>query len=174
MKIHARTERLILRDWSSSDLDDYARIVSDPEVMKHIGDGKPRPVQYAEDFIETVLRHQATRGWTRFAVEHAKTGRLMGFCGLDDKIGRLDFGWRYARDFWGSGYGYEAAAAALWVSQNTFQLTHITAQSYAENVGSVRIIEKMGMAPIGEGTDFGRPLVIFGFPEEWPDGISGQ
>jgi len=171
MKIHARTERLILRDWSKSDLEEYALIVSDPEVMKHIGSGLPRPLSYAEEFIDNALRHQESRGWMRFAVEHSKTGRLMGFCGLEDKNGRLDFGWRYARDFWGAGYGYEAAAAALWVSQNTFKLKKITSQSYAENVGSIRIIEKMGMTQIGKGTDYGRPLLIFGFSNEWPEGI---
>ena len=171
MKIHAKTERLLLRDWEISDLDDYAELVADPDVMAHIGDGKPRPRRYAEAFIESVLSHQQSRGWTRFAVEHVKSGKLMGFCGLDDKIGRLDFGWRYAKEFWGSGYGYEAAAAALWVSQNTFSLTHITCQSYTENVGSIRIMEKMGMVQLGEGAEFGRPLVVYGFKHEWPDGL---
>ncbi len=171
MKIHARTERLILRDWTSDDLDDYAAIVADPEVIAHIGDGEPRARSYAVDFLATVTEQQATRGWTRFAVEHAKTGHLMGFCGVDDKIGRLDFGWRYGKEFWGAGYGYEAAAAALWVCQNVFHLTHITSKSYLENVGSIRIIEKMGMVKIGEGAAFGRPLAIYGFKNEWPEGV---
>lgn len=171
MKIHARTERLILRDWSLDDLDEYAAIVADPEVMAYIGNGAPRQRSYAIDFLATVTDQQERRGWTRFAVEHVKSGALMGFCGVDDKIGRLDFGWRYAKAFWGSGYGYEAAAAALWVCQNTFSLTHITSQSYPENVGSIRIMEKMGMTKIGEGTEFGRSLVIYGFKNEWPDGL---
>jgi len=153
------------------DLEEYAAIVSDPDVMVHIGNGLPRPPSYATEFIATVMDQQANKGWTRFAVEHAKSGKLMGFCGVDDKIGRIDFGWRYAKEFWGSGYGYESAAAALWVCQNVFNLTHITSQSYPENAGSIRIMEKMGMTQIGEGTDFGRPLVIYGFKNEWPDGV---
>lgn len=172
MKILARTERLILREWSLDDLETYAALVADPEVMAHIGDGTPRERSYAEEFLKIVMQHQATRGWTRFAVEHTQTGELMGFCGVDDKLGRLDFGWRYSKQFWGSGYGYEAAAAALWICQNTFSLTHITSQSYPENTGSIRIMEKMGMAKIGEGTDFGRPLVVYGFLNEWPDGLA--
>ena len=171
MKIHARTERLLLRDWETSDLDDCALIIADSGAMKNIGEGKPRPRSDAEAFIKTVLEHQQTRGWTRFAVEHADSGQLMGFCGIDDKMGQIDFGWRYSKKFWGSGYGYEAAAAALWVCQNTFSLTHITSQSYLENAGSIRIIEKMGMVKIGEGTDFGRPLWVYGFKNEWPDGL---
>ena len=170
MTIHARTERLILRDWSKDDVESYSEIVSDPDVMQYIGDGQPRTREHAESFVAEMMAHQQGRGWMRFAVEHTETGRLMGFSGFDDKDGLLDFGWRLARDWWGGGYGYEASAAALYVGQQTFGLTHITAQSYPENVGSVRIMEKMGMSLIGTSEAFGRPLVVYGFPEEWPGG----
>ncbi len=171
MTIHARTERLILRDWTTDDTDSYAALSADPEVMRHIGDGQPRDHAYAEDFIKRMIQHQETRGWMRFAIEHQETGELMGFSGFDDKNGPLDFGWRLSRPFWGGGYGFEASAAALWVGQNTFGLTKITAQSYPENVGSIRIMQKMGMSQIGDSEEFGRPLVVYGFPAEWPDGF---
>jgi len=110
-----------------------------------------------DGFFESVLSHQETRGWTRFAVEHRQSGKVMGFCGLDDQTGRIDFGWRFGREFWGAGYGFEAASAVLWVAQNTFKLTQITCQSYPDNVGSIRIMEKMGMSKIGEEVVFSRP-----------------
>jgi len=173
MKIHARTERLLLRDWSLDDVDAYAAIIGDPEVMRYIGNGQPRDRGQAEDFVRTMMRHQAERGWMRFAVEEASSGALLGFSGFDAKNGPLDFGWRLGRAFWGGGFGYEASAAALWVGQNTFGLTQITAQSYPENAGSVRIMEKMGMSLIGQREEHGTPLVVYGFPAEWPDGFSG-
>jgi len=75
------------------------------------------------------------------------------------------------REFWGGGFGFEASAAALWVGRNTFGLTKITAQSFPENVGSVRIMEKMGMSLIGQREEQGKPVVVFGFPAECPDGL---
>lgn len=174
MKIHVHTERTVLRDWESSDLENYARIASDPDVMAHIGDGKTRPHSYAVGFIDKVLRQQTNRGWTRFAVEHRKTGKLMGYCGLDLIDGLLDFGWRYAKEYWGAGYGYEAANGALYVAQETFGLTHITCQSYIENAGSIRIMQKMGMDQIGESEAYGRPLVVYGFKAEWPNGLQAR
>lgn len=173
MTVHARTERLILRDWTPDDVEPYAAIVADPDVMQHIGDGKPRDRKHAEEFVATMMGYQRTRGWMRFAVEHVDTGAFMGFSGFSNKNGPMDFGWRLAREFWGGGYGYEASAAALWVGQNTFGLKQIIAQSYPENAGSIRIMEKMGMSLLGTGEAFGRALVIYGFPEEWPDGWSG-
>jgi RimJ/RimL family protein N-acetyltransferase len=176
MTIHARTPRLLLRDWTVDDVEPYHALVSDPEVMKHIGEGEPRTRKYAEEFVRTSIRQQESRGWMRFAAEHADSGRFMGFSGFDwrgEPGGAIDFGWRLAREFWGSGYGYEASAAALHVGREVFGLEKIIAQSYPENVGSIRIMQKMGMQPIGEDEDFGRPLVIYGFPEEWPDGFGG-
>ncbi|NNF04419.1 MAG: GNAT family N-acetyltransferase [Rhodothermales bacterium] len=174
MKVHARTPRLLLRDWTMDDVEPYLDIVSDPDVMRHIGDGEPRTREYAEKFVRRSIRHQESRGWMRFAAEHVETGRFMGFSGFDwrgEPGGPLDFGWRLGRDFWGQGFGYEASAAALHVGREAFGLEKITAQSYPENVGSIRIMEKMGMERIGEDQEHGRPLVIYGFPSEWPDGF---
>lgn len=171
MTIHARTERLILRDWSEDDVDANAAIVADPEVMRYIGDGKPRTREHAASFVADMMAHQQTRGWMRFAVEHAETGALVGFSGFEDKGGEaLDFGWRLGRDWWGGGYGFEASAAALWVGRNTFGLKKIIAHSYPENAGSVRVMQKMGMSFLGDSAYNGQPLVVYGFPEEWPDG----
>lgn len=170
MTIHARTERLLLRDWSSDDVDAYADIVGDPEVMRHIGNGQPRTREHAESFVTDMMAHQKSRDWMRFAVEHVVSGQLMGFAGFEDKAGLLDFGWRLGRDWWGGGYGFEAASAALWVGRSTFGLKGIVAQSYPENAGSVRLMDKMGMSLLGTSESFGRELVVYGFPEDWPDG----
>lgn len=68
MTVHARTERLILRDWCSDDVDAYAAIVADPDVMRFIGDGLPRDRSHAEAFVVSMMAHQSSRGWMRFAV----------------------------------------------------------------------------------------------------------
>ena len=141
--------------------------------MRHIGNGKTRDRDHADEFVRTMIKHQTSRGWMRFAVEHSQSGEFMGFAGFDDKNGLLDFGWRLGQAFWGGGYGFEASAAALWVGQKTFSLEKITAQSYPENVGSIRLMKKMGMSQIGASEAFGRPLVVYGFSAEWPDGFPG-
>ena len=38
---HLTTQRLILRDWKTSDLDAWAAINADPEVRRHLCDGTP-------------------------------------------------------------------------------------------------------------------------------------
>ena len=75
MTIHARTERLILREWSKDDVESYSEIVSDPDVMQYIGDGQPRTREHAESFVAEMMAPQWARGWMRFTVEHAASGR---------------------------------------------------------------------------------------------------
>ena len=165
-ELHVETERLIIRNWRTSDIESYAEIVADPEVMRYIGDGQPRTIDYATSFVGSMIRLFEERGWIRFAVELKETGELMGFCGYDLQDGVLDFGWRYARTFWGGGYGTEAAIAVLEIGRNRFGLKNIQAKSFPENAGSVRIMEKMGMSFLFEPTENGRRVVHYGVPDE--------
>ena len=160
------TDRLIIRNWRESDIEPYAALAADPEVMKYIGDGTPRTIEYARRFVHDMMRHQEERGWMRFAVEHKESGELMGFCGYEIQDGVLDFGWRYTRTYWGGGFGSEAAIAVLELGRSRFGLRNIQAKSYPENVGSVRIMEKMGMSYLRDSTENGRRLVHYGFPDE--------
>ncbi len=59
--------------------------------------------------------------------------------------GQLDFGWRYAKPYWGRGLGTEAAQAVLRYSVRTFGFQEIRAVAYTDNRASRRIMEKIGM-----------------------------
>ena len=71
-------------------------------------------------------------------------GELIGFCGFRDTGDGIDFGWRYAHEHWGKGYATEAATAVLAHGLETLSLEGIFAVSYEANVGSVRVIRKLG------------------------------
>ena len=155
------TDRLILRGWTDDDLDPYARIVADPEVMKFIGDGRVQGRDQAEKFIQAMRAYEQGRGWHLWAVERKADGQLLGYCGyglLDDQ---LDFGWRLGREFWGQGYGTEAARAALDYGVAAYGFTEIRSVAYAENRASIRIMEKLGLRREGAGMRHGKALVYY-------------
>jgi len=166
MKILAKTERLILRNWTEIDIDAYARIVADPEVMKYIGKGQPRDRVYAEKFVLRMIRHQENQGWMRFAVGLVRTGDLVGFCGFEIADGVIDFGWRYARNCWGKGYGGEAALAARDLGRGWFHLKGIESKSFSENAGSIKIFHRLGMTFLRESQEGGKRVVHYGFPDD--------
>ena len=113
------TDRLILRDWREEDIDPFIRHTNVEPVMRWLGGVQTDA--HLRDIIRTrLMRWQAERGFTFWAVERKSDGALLGFCGL--KIadspgspieGEYEVGWRLREDAWGQGYAKEAAIASL-------------------------------------------------------------
>lgn len=158
------TNRLTIRSFLESDILEYAAIITDPEVTKFLGDGSPHSYEQATAYVYDCIRSEAKEGIARYAVILRETGELIGFCGFKRVCDYIDFGWRYAKRAWGSGYATEAAAAVLDYGVNTLRLSEIVAMSAIENVGSVRVIEKIGMEFEACGEVRGRKTMRYGQP----------
>jgi RimJ/RimL family protein N-acetyltransferase len=89
------TPRLWLRPWSTGDVQEYARIVPDPEVMRYMGSGlcyaakrAAASVVASVSDVESWWRiRRLARHWQRctfgeWAVEEKATGQLIGQIGL--------------------------------------------------------------------------------------------
>jgi RimJ/RimL family protein N-acetyltransferase len=81
------TSRLILRDWSESDIEPFLRHTNTPAVMRWLGGVKSLAEQ--SEAIGRIMRWQEERGFTFWIVEREADGELLGFCGNQDR--------RYAR-----------------------------------------------------------------------------
>ena len=156
-----QTKRLTIRSFLESDIPEYAAVVADSEVTRFLGDGAPHSYEQAEAYVHNCIRSEANEGITRYAVIHKETGELIGFCGFKKMHGYIDFGWRYSRRAWSNGYATEAAAAVLNYGTGTLKLSGIVAESAVENVGSVRVIEKIGMQFEDFGEVRGRKTVRY-------------
>ncbi len=113
------TERLLLRDWRDTDIAPFVRHTNTPAVMRWLG-GVQAEAELESVVRDRLMRWQAERGFTFWAVERKADGALLGFCGL--KIadtpgapieGAHEVGWRLREDAWGQGYAKEAAIASL-------------------------------------------------------------
>ncbi len=143
--IISETQRLIIRNRIEEDVNPYVAIISDPDVMRYIGEGTPRPYEEAVRAVGKYNGQIKTQGWARFALELKKTGQLMGFCGFDHYNGELDFGWRLGQEFWGNGYATEATKEVFRLGREKFQFPRIVCISYEENTGSINVIEKLDL-----------------------------
>jgi hypothetical protein len=101
------TERLVLRQWREEDLEPFAQLNADPEVMRYF----PAPLDREQsDAMVTRMRERIeVQGWGLWAVERRDTGAMVGFTGLAVPRHPLPFqpcvevGWRLARGAWGHG-----------------------------------------------------------------------
>ncbi len=105
------SERLVLRMFRESDLDAYADMCGDAEVMRYLGDGHTFSRAEAWRSMAVVIGHWQLRGFGLWAVEERSTGLLAGRVGCWQPEGwpGLEVGWALRREFWGSGYATEAA-----------------------------------------------------------------
>ena len=76
------TPRLLLRGFRASDLDAYAAMCADAEVMRHIGGGGPVGRDVAWGQIAFFLGHWPLRGYGMWAIEHRASGALIGRAGF--------------------------------------------------------------------------------------------
>ena len=111
------TERLILRPFEESDLDDYLELNVDPPVRRPLR--VPESCGRSDAWRSLALwRGQwELRGSGHFAVEERASGRFVGRAGLHrpelpDWPG-LEVGWALHSRYWGQGYATEAGAAAV-------------------------------------------------------------
>lgn len=143
------TERLILREWRDSDLEPFAALNADPEVMEFF----PKLMTGDETaaMVERFKARLAADGFCFWATEERQTGNFIGFVGLGRPVFDANFmpcveiGWRLARPYWGRGYAPEAAIAALRDGFENHKLDEIVAFTASLNAKSIRVMEKISM-----------------------------
>ena len=162
-----RTERLVLRAWRDEDLDPFAALNSDPEVMRFMPKLLSR--EECEAMIQRIRDHFRDHGFGWWAVEVRGVNSFAGFVGLG--IPRfeapftpcVEIGWRLAREAWGLGFATEAARAAVAFGFDELGLKEILSFTVPDNVRSRRVMEQLGMTH-DPADDFDHPMLAEGHP----------
>jgi len=159
---------LLLRRWEPRDLEPFAAINADPEVMEHIWP----PLSRAETatMIEAFEERFERDGFGFWALETRDAGELIGFTGLRRVPEEMPFapavevGWRLARAHWGAGMASEAARASIDWGFAELGLHEIVAYTVAANVRSWKLMERLGMTR-DEAGDFPHPSLSADDPQ---------
>jgi [ribosomal protein S5]-alanine N-acetyltransferase len=142
------TERLILRPFTMDDIDPSFEINQDPEVTKYTNDGGVKTYQQVYDAIKNNVRGDyQTHGYGRFAVEHKRDKRFIGFSGLKnmEEWNAVDLGYRFHPDYWGQGLATESGVASLEFGFQTLGLKEISGFVLPEHAASSNVLKKLGM-----------------------------
>jgi ribosomal-protein-alanine N-acetyltransferase len=129
--------------------DDWKRllpVMTDPRVLRHIGDAKPWPEQRVRRFVEAGIEKARTRGWVLWPVIHRDDAELIGFCGFGDGFAPdVEIGWRLRPEYWGRGLATEAARAVMDYGFHTWGFPRLISVAQPANLASIRVMEKLGM-----------------------------
>ncbi|HYR87367.1 MAG TPA: GNAT family N-acetyltransferase [Terriglobia bacterium] len=161
--ITLETDRLKLRMFREEDIDAYAEICADPDVMRFVG-GKPLSRTDAWRQMATILGHWTLRGYGIWAVEERASGTLLGRIGFLHPEGwpGFELGWVLSRQSWGKGYATEGARRALDYAWNELRRDHVISLIHADNHPSRRVAERLGEKLEGETELMGVRALVYG------------
>jgi [ribosomal protein S5]-alanine N-acetyltransferase len=143
------TTRLRLRPFGLHDIESVLSYATDLEWARYLPVPQPYTRENAEQFIagQVLLDRERHPAW---AIEHAGAARggINIRFDFDNHVGEM--GYSIARSCWGKGLTTEAARALLDAAFVAyFDLNRIRAMADARNVGSLRVMEKIGMSREG-------------------------
>jgi RimJ/RimL family protein N-acetyltransferase len=152
------TERLLLRPPQAGDLDAYAELFADPQVVRYTG-GITKSRAESEIAIERMLRHWQDQGVGLFSVVRKEDERVLGRVGFlvwDTEswthammrpprgATETEIGWTLAPTHWGRGYATEGAAAARDWAVGELGLRRLVSLIQRGNEASIRVARKLG------------------------------
>jgi RimJ/RimL family protein N-acetyltransferase len=140
------TERLIIRPFALEDARFILRLLNEPSFIENITDKGVRTLKQAEAYLEEgPLASYAAHGHGLWLVAHRLTGNPVGMCGLikRETLPQIDLGYALCPEFWGLGYGREAAAACVAWGRDTLGLKEMLAIVSPGNKASIRLLESL-------------------------------
>jgi RimJ/RimL family protein N-acetyltransferase len=145
------TPRLVLRAFRLSDLDAYAEMCADEEVMRFIGGGGAVGRDVAWRHLALFVGSWSLVGHGMWAIERRSDGALIGRAGFLDPEGwpGCELAWLLARQAWGQGYAFEASRAALEFGRRELGLHALISLIRPDNQRSIALAERLGARDSG-------------------------
>jgi RimJ/RimL family protein N-acetyltransferase len=168
MDTFLETDRLLLRRFAMSDVDNLVDLDSDPAVMRYINGGVPTP----RDVIETEVLprflwyYEHFTGYGFWAAVEKSTGEFLGWFHFRPAEGRPEdepeLGYRLRRSAWGKGYATEGSRALIRKGFTELGVRRVVAETMTVNTASRRVMEKSGLR------------FVRTFFQDWPERIEGE
>ncbi|MBG7631475.1 MAG: GNAT family N-acetyltransferase [Bacteroidetes bacterium] len=146
MKI-LETERLYLREMTINDAENMYLLNLDLNVLQYTGDVPFESIENAKKFLKN-YDHYKKYNFGRWAVIHKTTDEFLGWCGLKytPELDEYDIGFRFLKKHWNKGFATESAKACLNLGFDKYHITEIIGRAMVENIGSIKVLEKIGFA----------------------------
>ena len=170
------TKRLILRHLAPDDLDSLFALYNDPEVRRYFPEGILTYQETKEELEWFLNGHPEHPELGLWATIHKETDQFIGRCGLlpwtIDERSEVEVAYMLAKEYWGQGLGTEAAQAILEYGFEQLQLSRLICLIDRENLASVKVATKIGMAFEKEGEDDKGPFLLYSRNKQPTAGIA--
>ena len=148
------TERLILRDWKETDLEDFYEYAKAEGVGEMAGWPHHENIETSKTILDGFIRDGDV-----YAVVLKETNKVIGSLGIHNRDTlsygdkaeiKREIGYVLSKDYWGKGIMPEAAKAAIQYAFEELNADVLWCGHFLINEQSQRVIEKTGFKHCGE------------------------
>jgi RimJ/RimL family protein N-acetyltransferase len=161
MHVFLRTDRLLLRRFEPSDVDNLLALYTDRRVMRYLDNQDWDRTRIETEVLPTLLaEYRRYRRYGYFAAEtvdgsfvgrialhpvimSAESDGLWRHASTDDSA-TVSIGYRLGSRHWGNGFATEAAGAVVRVAFERYGVDRAVATTMAVNHASRRVLERIG------------------------------
>lgn len=156
------TDRLLHKKFTPDDLDSLIEMRSDKDVMKYLGGKKMQNPESLKERLKFYISCYDRQIGLQ-AIIWKETGEMIGWSGLQplEDSDEIEVSYGMVKKFWGMGIGFETALIWLKYGFEQLKLEKIVAVADEENVGSWRIMEKLGMNFRNKEDHYGMECVVY-------------
>ncbi len=151
--IQIQTERLVLRAFKQSDLDDFFEYASVEGVGERAGWRHHQNKEESQAILDSFIEHDKT-----FAICLKENGKVIGslgveMYGMEDRLTEFDgykgreLGFVLGKAYWGKGFMTEAVSAVMNYLFDEIDLDFLLCGHYDFNEQSKRVQQKCGFKP---------------------------
>ena len=161
--VNVETDRLLLRPFQESDLEDFYAYASVPGVGEMAGWPHHNSIETSKRILKLFIDEKEV-----FAIVHKKDNKVVGSLGLhpswandDEHLRELrtkEIGYVLSKDYWGQGLMPEAVKAVIEYCFRVLNVEALTCGHFTDNNQSRRVIEKCGFVFVKKSTFYSNQL----------------
>ncbi|MBQ8002273.1 MAG: GNAT family N-acetyltransferase [Clostridia bacterium] len=144
--VEIKTDRLLLRKFNTSDAEAiFSTWTSDERVAKYTSWYAHKSIDDTRAYVEYMTSKNKLSDYNWIIESDDKVIGSINVCYSDEHLEIAGIAYVLAHDYWGKGYMTEAAKAVINFLFNYVNYRKIIAGCYSENIGSSKVMEKVGM-----------------------------
>lgn len=157
MTLKLEGKRVLLRPLETEDAKSLQENINDPDIYKYtLTIPHPYEMSHAEWWINETQKRINEKKAYELGIELKETGKIiggMGICRIDAAKDSAEVGYWLGKDYWGKGIATEALDLLICFAFNELKLHRLYANTFIDNIGSQRVLEKAGFAREGRRKD---------------------
>ena len=141
------SKRFYFKEIKEENFNDIYKIFSDDDVMRFSGINVVEPFRQVKNYLKRVSVMYREKQGIRWSIYDKLNNDFVGDIGLfniDKKEKAIEIGYLIAKNHWNKGIGEECSREIIKFAFNNLAIEKITAVIDAENIPSIKLIEKIG------------------------------